>query len=48
MLKVNAATVAERWARQGAPLVQAATEILVAQGATAVTPAAAHGSSSST
>ncbi|GAA3229812.1 TetR/AcrR family transcriptional regulator [Streptomyces sp. XM83C] len=40
MPKINAATVAEHRAQQRAALIRAAVDILVAQGATAVTPAA--------
>lgn len=40
MPKINAATVAEHRAQQRAALIQAAVDILVEQGAAAVTPAA--------
>ncbi|MEV7691041.1 TetR/AcrR family transcriptional regulator [Streptomyces bungoensis] len=40
MPKINAATVAEHRAQQRAALIRAAVDILVEQGATAVTPAA--------
>lgn len=40
MPKINAATVAEHRAQQRAALIQAATDVLVEQGAAAVTPAA--------
>ncbi|KDN81783.1 TetR/AcrR family transcriptional regulator [Kitasatospora cheerisanensis] len=40
MPKINAATVAEHRAQQRAALIRAAVDVLVEQGATAVTPAA--------